>query len=219
MTGIEAFEKIIKKFVLIVNMKEQEELKELYNIVLSGLKRLEQLDQIWNSEEWCKPLPLNVDTLKSLFKYNLDLFNENLELDKKNLDLEKENQEFKRYKEQWSSDTHIWIEDNIGKLQALDKEKDLYAYMYELPIFDNLLANVDKLLYENQVLRARCKALPPLVIKNEKLEKTIDILQRFNFKLDHLPNGEYCIYIYHSGIEIRIILTEEEYELLKEVLE
>lgn len=69
--------------------------KGYYEDVLEQLERLEQIDQVWNSEEWCQGVPYNADGLKSLFNYNLDLFNKNLELDKKNLDLEKELDIFK----------------------------------------------------------------------------------------------------------------------------
>lgn len=55
--------------------------------------------------------------------------------------------------------------------------------------------------------------------KNEKYKKALEILKKFNFKLGQYGNGEYYILIYYAGIPIEIILTQQEYELLNEVLE
>ena len=48
---------------------------------------MEELEKEWVKEEWCKGIPLSVESLKSLFKYNEELFEKNLELDKKKMQL------------------------------------------------------------------------------------------------------------------------------------
>lgn len=53
-----------------------------------------------------------------------------------------------------------------------------------------------------------------------KLKQAIKILKDgFNIKLQELRKGSYKVYIYYAGIVIEKYLNEQEYELLKEVLD
>lgn len=84
-------------------------------------------------------------------------------------------EEYEKYKQQWSSDIHCWVEDKIGNLFVCDDDEGYIVHLYEMEIFNELLANVDKLLYENQNLKvfvnAYANARDELLIKNEQLEE------------------------------------------------
>lgn len=114
--------------------------KGYYVDVLEQLERLEQIKQVWNSEEWCQGIPCNADGLKSLFNYNLDLFNKNLTLDKRVLDLEKENQELKFLLECKSKGNEIII-----------KQMDLF------------MKQRDKTIEENEQLKQKVKTYEDLL--------------------------------------------------------
>ena len=62
----------------------------LENHIVKDLERLEELKEVWAKEEWCEGIPLNAESLKSLFKYNEELFENNLKLDKENQELKEE---------------------------------------------------------------------------------------------------------------------------------
>ena len=104
---------------------------------------------------------------------------------------------------------------------------DTYIYKVLKLVKDYL--DFDNLKKENQELKYQNKNLKDIddgwkfVAKEranllEKYIKVIDILKKFNFKLGQYGNGEYYILIYYSGITIEIILTQEQYYLLEEVL-
>lgn len=58
-----------------------------------------------------------------------------------------------------------------------------------------------------------------LLDENEKLNKVIEILKRFNFTITETRHNNTCFEIYTDSLLEYEELTQQEYELLKEVLE
>ena len=148
--------------------------QEEFDLIKQDLERLETLEKVWAKEEWCEGVPLNVESLKSLFKYNEELFEKNLELDKEN---------------------------EILKQSV----KDTYDSSQEI-IFD--------LKKENQELKEEMETLKKydmeLFTTTFKLKKAIDILKEVvSLNINKILETERHL----------LSLTQQEYELLKEVLE
>lgn len=131
-------------------------------------KSLEALDKLCKIKIYQKEASAYDYLGKEIYKEEINAIKQDLE-------------EYEEYKDQWSSDTHCWIEDNIGTFYVIDKDKEIECRLYELPIFNELLANVDKLLYENQELKElqelNKQGLWNLKQENKKLKKTIEILK------------------------------------------
>jgi hypothetical protein len=141
------------------------------------LEEKEQLEKVWNKEEWCQGIPLSADSLKSLFNYNEELFNKNLELDKENLILK-----------QSVKDTFDTSQEIIADLKKeLEYEKWSGIEFWE---------DFKKLKKAIEILKDKLK----LSLNDNKANKTINAV---------LPIG-------NNDMNR---LTQQEYELLKEVLE
>lgn len=119
------------------------------------------------------------------------------------------------------------VEKDLERLETLEKECS--ALEKEIETKNAMLSMSFELKQENEKLKQQVKdlennqetvltTLEISVQQNKKLKKAIEILKKFNFKLGQYGNGEYYILIYYASITIEIILTQQEYELLKEVL-
>ena len=64
--------------------------KDEIQTIKQDLEAHKQLKETWKKEEWCEGIPLNAESLKSLFKYNEELFENNLKLDKENQELKEQ---------------------------------------------------------------------------------------------------------------------------------
>lgn len=101
--------------------------------------------------------------------------------------------------------------------------QDKYDYS-KCPCYDELLVRCKNLEKENQglkkrneILIARCQAIPPLVIQNEKLVKATEILKKKKIDVDELLSCE-TLQEFNDGYYKKWQLTQQEYDLLKEVL-
>ena len=74
-----------------------------------------------------------------------------------------------------------------------------------------------KLKEENEKLKARCKAIPPLAIRNEKLTKAIEILLGENGAILLGSDNNHKLHLLDYDL-VKYYISKEEYELLKEVL-
>lgn len=109
----------------------------------------------------------------------------------------------------------------LAELEAkeyLVEDEDVIDY-YRLSC-EKLEEENEKLKVENQELKARCKAIPPLVIKNEKLIKGIEVLKSLIIlpmenDISMVDNTGHNYYILRYT---RRLLNEKELELLNEVL-
>ena len=133
---------------------------------------------------------------------------------------------FKELKQVWTKEE--WCQ---GVPLSADSLKSLFNYNEEL--FNKNLEldkKVIELEKENQELKEKYEILDrgynschldyeDVKGENEKLTNAIEVLKKFNFKLGQYGSGEYYILIYYASIAIEIILTQQEYGLLNEVLE
>lgn len=147
-------------------------------------------------------------------------------------ELEKENQELKKKLEaefEDSADEICKIANERDKL--LDENIELQIEIRDLKEKNEILnhnsTNVVltdteimkrnlELQTENEKLKARCKAIPPLVIKNEKLIKAIEILKKKTELRIVVAQGQYLI---QQGAGKIKHVSKEDGELLNEVFE
>lgn len=161
----------------------KEYFKNEYATILKALERLEELE---NDRLLDRTEKEELERVNKVLNHNLE---EKVEVI---ADLEKENQELKKPK---------------FDLSLLDNAKKI-----EVDYNEELLEKIKILEKENEKLKARCKAIPPLVIKNEKLIKAIEILK------EHLYVKELDIdYILEFSSLYSNHLTKLEYEVLNEV--
>ena len=138
--SLEALEELKNHLIKPINARSDftEWVIEIYNTIKQDLNCLEELKQVWNKEEWCKGIPLSVDSLKSLFNYNKELFEENLKLDKENLILKQS------VKDTYDTSQEI-IADLKEKNQKLEKalDKACKKLDWDCPVSQDLIADLD----------------------------------------------------------------------------
>lgn len=120
------------------------------------------------------------------------------------------------------------IKQSLERLEQVEKENQELAETLEL--YNEKFAGHEReradLIKENQELKAKCKDLMldfkmfdfnTLKQENEKLKKAIDILKNKRVDVDILLCSE-TLEEFNDGYHEEYRLTQEEYDLLKEVL-
>lgn len=162
--------------------------KIMLNKILKDLERLEQLEK--ENQELKKKLEAefedSADEICKIANERDKLLDENIELQIEIRDLKEKNEILNH------NSTNVVLTDT----EIMKRNLELQT--------------------ENEKLKARCKAIPPLVIKNEKLIKAIEILKEKTKLRIVVVQGQYLI---QQGAGKIKHVSKEDGELLNEVFE
>ena len=204
---------------------------EAYNILLKvwqGNKEGKDYPNFDDINEALYTIKQDLEYLEQLNKENLDLINEIQEVHKENLTIKEIKKELERLRKE---NQELIVNKNVAQAVAFDQKreigelKDKIAYLQEevegwQSAYEWLQSKNSILKLQNQELKDKLSGLEfwneRYDEENEKLEKAIEISKDkigFLFHIDKDNN------YYFSSKYLCNELTQQEYELLKEVLE